>query len=123
MIVPPTGTQIWLAAGVTDVRLLTQANLTFTLDSIFSARAGHIQGMNTSRAIEQARDVESVAQLWRGLGRSPDGITVYRDYIKRLLFEAGGGEDRTLCADRVVTWCGSCSIYKTARATVRRSSR
>ena len=58
--------------------------------------------MNTSRAIDQARDVESVAQLWRGLGRSPDGITVYRDYIKRLLFEAGGGEDRTLCADRVV---------------------
>ena len=59
--------------------------------------------MNISRADEQARDLESVAQLWRKLGRSPDGIAVYSDYVKRLLREAGGRDDyRALCADRVV---------------------
>jgi site-specific recombinase XerD len=58
--------------------------------------------MKTSRAIEQSRDLESVARLWRQLGRSPDGIAVYCDYVRRLLREAHGCDYRELCADRVV---------------------
>jgi hypothetical protein len=46
--------------------------------------------MSTSRAIEQSRDVDSVAHLWRKLGRSPGGIAVYSGYLKRLLREARG---------------------------------
>jgi hypothetical protein len=58
--------------------------------------------MSTSRAIEQSRDVDSVAHLWRKLGRSPGGIAVYSGYLKRLLREARGCDYRDLCADRVV---------------------
>jgi site-specific recombinase XerD len=58
--------------------------------------------MNTSRAAEQARDLESVAQLWRKLGRSSGGIAVYSDYVKRLLRESGKCDYRMLSADRVV---------------------
>src|SRR3954464_12830803 len=58
--------------------------------------------MNTSRAAEQARDLESVAQLWRKLGRSSGGIAVYSDYVKRLLRESGQCDYRMLSADRVV---------------------
>lgn len=52
--------------------------------------------------IEQARDLESVAQLWRKLGRSPDGITVYSQIINRMLREAGSCDYQKLCADRIV---------------------
>ncbi len=58
--------------------------------------------MKTSRAIEQSRDLESVVQLWRKLGRSPGGIAVYSDYVRRLLRQARGCDYRELCADRVV---------------------
>ena len=51
--------------------------------------------------MEQSRDLESVARQWRKLGRSPDGIAVYSDYVRRILREARCGDYRALNADRV----------------------
>jgi len=58
--------------------------------------------MDTSRAAEQVRDLDLVAQLWRQLGHSPRGIEVYRYCTRNILERADGCDYSQLCADSVV---------------------
>jgi len=58
--------------------------------------------MSVSSAAEQARDLESVVQLWRDLGHTAGSIDVYSMYVRLILREARTVDYQSLCADRVV---------------------
>ena len=58
--------------------------------------------MSVSSAVEQARDLESVVQLWRKIGHTAGSIKVYTTYVRLMLREAHCVDYQSLCADRIV---------------------
>jgi len=57
---------------------------------------------DTSRATEQARDLERVARHWRDLGHTPESVRKYCSCIKHILRAARVSDYQQLSAERVV---------------------
>ena len=68
----------------------------------------------TLTTVQQARDLQEVARLWRRLGYTPRTVAVYCSSMRGLLQEARVRDYQHLCAERVV---------RQARAHARRLGR